>query len=307
MIAPAPQQSAHFRPVLAPAASSAVIVRGDRPHLGWIEIDRLFVDDRYQRPLGQSNWQAIRQIADRFDWALFSTVDVAPMGGGQYAIIDGQHRVHAAAIAGIDKVPCRIVLLMPADQARAFSAINGQVTAISAFHIYRAALAAGEAWAVKAKAVAEDAGCKLMTSNASTKDKRPGEVYAVAWIRRIVEAGEMPCCCTGAALRALLLSDEGGSQAEFWSVHFLGAWQMAVSWLDEWCQHPAAAQALAVFLNEAGIAKLVEAADASRIAARRAGGKVQSVRTLLIQELSEALDQRFPDKRSFVVTGEGAS
>ena len=39
----------------------------------------------------------LRRIAEQFDWRLFAPVIVAPIEGGLFAVIDGQHRTHAAA------------------------------------------------------------------------------------------------------------------------------------------------------------------------------------------------------------------
>lgn len=154
-----------LRPVAVPAPLADPVVRGARPHLGWVEIEKLRIDDRYQRPLQRHNWNAIRRIAQGFDWSLFTVVDIAPAGEGLFSVIDGQHRVHAAAMAGIDKVPVRIVTEPVAGQARAFMGINGNVTAITPFHVLRASLAASEPWAIAADQALARAGCRLMTAS----------------------------------------------------------------------------------------------------------------------------------------------
>lgn len=120
---------------------------GAAPMLQWLPISSLVVDDGYQRDLKAGNWKAIRRIAAAFSWSRFSPVFVAPVEGGLYAIIDGQHRTHAAALVGIDTVPCQIVQMDPREQAASFAAINGLVTKVTIWNIYKAALAAGEAWA----------------------------------------------------------------------------------------------------------------------------------------------------------------
>ncbi|MDF3607736.1 ParB N-terminal domain-containing protein [Paracoccus sp. DMF-8] len=137
----------HFRaidvsgqPALEPADQAA-------PVLDWIPIRQLVVDDRYQRPLTRAGWQTIRRIAENFRWSRFSPVLVAPMPGALWAIIDGQHRTHAAAICGHDKVPCMSVHMDTAEQAQAFADVNGTVTRITVHHVFKAALAAGENWA----------------------------------------------------------------------------------------------------------------------------------------------------------------
>lgn len=159
------------------------------PILSWTPIEKLVVDDRYQRPLGPANWMAIRKIAASFRRSRFTPVLIAPIEGGLFAIIDGQHRVHAAALCGFPEVPAMAVHMSRAEQATSFAWVNGQVTRISTLNLYRAALAAGEDWAVRANAAVEAAGCQLMTFNASTKHKKPRQVYAVATIRSAIAAG----------------------------------------------------------------------------------------------------------------------
>lgn len=159
----------------------------DLPALEWIPIEKLVVDDRYQRPLGKSNWSRIRKIAQNFLWTRFSPVLLAPQEDGTYAIVDGQHRAHAAKLCGFDSIPAMIAKMDESEQARSFSWVNDQVTRISTFHIFKAALAAGDDWAVRSDAAVRKAGCKLMTANASTQNKRSGEIFAIALIRGMVE------------------------------------------------------------------------------------------------------------------------
>ena len=101
---------------------------GPAPMLQWLPLASLVVDDSYQRELKRGNWSAIRRIADNFKWSRFSPVFVAPVEGGRYAIIDGQHRAHAAAICGFDEVTCQIVQMSREEQAASFAAVNGLVT-----------------------------------------------------------------------------------------------------------------------------------------------------------------------------------
>src|SRR5437868_11859154 len=79
---------------------------GPAPDLRWLPIDRLVIDDSYQRPIAFAGRRNINAIANAFDWRRFSPVIVAPVEGGSYAIVDGQHRTTAAAAIGITSVPC---------------------------------------------------------------------------------------------------------------------------------------------------------------------------------------------------------
>lgn len=192
---------------------------GVPPILQWIEVDQLVIDDRYQRPLERANWTAIRKIARDFSWSKFSPVFVAPVEGGLFAIIDGQHRTHAAAACGFKTVPCQIVQMSLTEQAASFAAVNGNVTKVTSWQVYKAALAAGEEWACKARDVAAAGGCKLMTRNGSTSRKKPGEIYGIKSFRKVVEAHEKEAVTS--ALRVLIHTESFSDFTDFWGARYL--------------------------------------------------------------------------------------
>lgn len=199
---------------------------GAEPILGMLPIERLVIDPEYQRPVGKDGRRAIERIAASFQWTKFSTVIVAPVSGDRYAIIDGQHRTSAAKLCGMTHVPCQIVPLDRAGQASAFAAINGSVTKITVWNIYKAALAAGEGWAVRAKRAAEAAGCKLMTTNKTASTKEPGELYGVSTIRDLIDRhGEALVTLALAAYRRSIYGDV----AVAWNNLYVLAWVTAVA------------------------------------------------------------------------------
>jgi hypothetical protein len=298
-----------LRPISITAPIADPVVQGERPHLGWVEISKLRIDDRYQRPLQRHNWDAIGRIARSFDWSLFTVIDIAPAGDGLFAIIDGQHRVHAAAIAGIDKVPVRIVAEPLAGQGRAFMGINGNVTAITPFHVLRASLAAGEPWAVEADRAITRAGCRLMTRNGTAQEKKPGEVYATQWVRGLVdregEVSHAACETLAVALASLKQSSEGGANPAAWAHTVLRAWYLAVEGLDEWINHPASVPALTAFLDREQVLGLLAAAEERWRKAKRAGSPSAPVFRLLAGDIQSRLDAMYPSKAAFVAAGEG--
>lgn len=200
---------------------------GPAPILDWIEIKRLVIDDRYQRELRPSNWKNIRFIARNFRWSKFSTVLVAPVEGGDFAIIDGQHRVHAAALRGFEKVPCQIIQVSSDEQANSFAAVNGQVTKITSLNLYKARLAAGDSEAVVAAKICSDAGCRLQTSNGSTASKKPGEIYAPQAFMKIVRVRN-PEMIT-AALSMFMRCNQFNDNLEFWANSILEPTLLAVT------------------------------------------------------------------------------
>jgi PII-like signaling protein len=161
-------------------------VRG-APELAFVRIADMIVDERYQRSIERRGLSNIRKIARNFDWAKFSPVMLSRRENGQYAIIDGQHRSHAAALCGVTEVPAVVSELTIEQEAAAFSWINGAVTVLSQNQIFKAALTAFEPWAVQCDAAVRRADCRLMTSNYSAAAKKPGQVFCISVVRRFVE------------------------------------------------------------------------------------------------------------------------
>lgn len=194
---------------------------GEKPELLWLPLDALVIDNDFQRPLGRTNWISIHKIAENFSWSKFTPVVVAPVGDGRFSIIDGQHRCHGAKLACVTHVPCMVAQLSIPEQAEAFSAINGQVTAISTYNIYAAALVARAPWAIACEQVVADANARLMKSNANTATKKPGQVYTIGLIRKHVEAGRG--AVVTAALKALWAAPSSGD-TRVWSNAILAPW-----------------------------------------------------------------------------------
>ena len=207
---------------------------GSAPMLQWIEIEKLIIDDRYQRDLKPGNWKAIRKIAETFRWSRFSPVFVAPIEGGLYAVIDGQHRTHAAALCGIEAVPCQVVQMSLEEQAESFAAVNGTVTKVTAWQIFRAATAAREPWAVRLQEIASAARCKVMEANASSRTKTAGQIYGVNRFRSLCTQFEG---ATVTSAMTVLMSCEGWNDTpELWDTGIV------IPVLSAMCKRPAAIQ-----------------------------------------------------------------
>ena len=151
---------------------------GPAPMQQWLAIDQLVVDPSYQREIGKRGRRTIQTIIAAFDWSRFAPVVVAPIEGGRFAIIDGQHRTTAALACGIESVPCYVVQADRAQQAKAFSAINGTVTAITPMQLYHARVAAGDPEAVRVERLCEAGGVKVLRYPVSLDLMRPGQCMA---------------------------------------------------------------------------------------------------------------------------------
>jgi hypothetical protein len=260
--------------------------------LQWIKVADLVVDDSYQRDLKRANWTAIRNIAEHFQWSRFSPVFVAPVAGGKFAIIDGQHRTHAAALCGFEEVPCQVVHMSQAEQAASFAAVNGTVTKVTLFQIFKAALAAGEPWALAAQQACADAGCRLMTYHQASETKNFGEVFCVALVRQLVDGGHSKAVT--AALSGIRRS-EFGQSPEAYSNEILKPWFMAVvdrPWLVQ------AEVDLSSFIDDFDLYSALDRAVEYVKVKRRQGYTGISRHDIASAEIGEALDKAFPQRMS---------
>ncbi|MBS7545664.1 ParB N-terminal domain-containing protein [Ancylobacter oerskovii] len=151
---------------------------GAAPMLQWVPIEHLRVDPSYQRDITAEGRRSLFAIARNFDWAKFAPLVVAPIEGGLYAVIDGQHRATAAALRKVESVPCEVVIADQAKQAAAFAAINGQVTKLSSVAIYHARVAAGDPEAKICDEVCRCAEVKVLRYPVQATLMKRGETIA---------------------------------------------------------------------------------------------------------------------------------
>lgn len=157
---------------------------GKVPRLEWLSIQQLVVDPEYQREISYVGRKNIRKIAENFSWSMFGTVMVAGIGSDRYAIVDGQHRATAAALCGVEKVPCQIVEALRGEQAAAFRAINGNTTRPHTIQLFHAAVTAGETCALQVVQVCTRAGVRVARSLGPCRDR---ETFSVGAIRKGIE------------------------------------------------------------------------------------------------------------------------
>lgn len=148
-------------------------------YFAMIDLDKLMVDETYQRPIEAAGKKNIRHIIEEFHWTKFGPLIVSPRHGGVFAIIDGQHHAVAALMHGaIKAVPCWVLTCTPEEEARAFSTINGIVTRVHPQYLFRARIASGDAGAVAADEAARSAGAVIMAYPKAAHQLKVGETLA---------------------------------------------------------------------------------------------------------------------------------
>ncbi|EIM30457.1 ParB/RepB/Spo0J family partition protein [Microvirga lotononidis] len=157
---------------------------GPAPQLQWIEINQLVVDPSYQRDIGKKGRLNVNRIVEGFEWSKFAPVVVAPLEGGLFAIVDGQHRTTAALLRGIEKVLCQIVYVDRAKQAEAYAAVNGNVTKTTPQQLFHAKLAARDKAALAVAEICAAGGVEIIRGNFSSQNPKPGRTQAIGAITR---------------------------------------------------------------------------------------------------------------------------
>jgi len=196
-----------FRAIDVAGFHPATVADQQRPTLLWVPVADLVIDERYQRALTAPGRRMIQRIADGWDWRLYQPILIASTGDGRHAVVDGQHRAHAAKLAGLDALPAMVVPMTPVEQARAFVGVNRDRIKLHASAVFRAQLAAGEPVAVEADRLVTQAGCRLMTFMRSSATRKVGEIYTHRLILGMVERGEGAAVVAG--LRAMRDSEAG--------------------------------------------------------------------------------------------------
>lgn len=262
---------------------------GLEPELRWVNVKDLWIDDCYQRKIEARGWKAIRNIALDFRWSHFGCVNVAELEDGRLVIIDAQHRAHAAMMCGVERVPCLVRPMTLAEQARAFAAINGSVTQITVWSIYKASLVAGEPWAVAAEQMVREAGCTLMTKNGQGALKEPGQIYCITYMRKTVENGKQEEI--GFALKALRESD-WGNVSSCYTHTILRAVLEAVS--ERYCRFKDRFDEVVEALDDIDLESVVDDASQNVTIRKRTGAPPMSKWELMRAAIGTALDKRLP-------------
>lgn len=165
---------------------------GPRPELSWLPTKKLSVSAAYQRSLDSDrSKKSIAKIAQTFTWPAFGAVVVCPTEGG-WLIIDGQHRVEAARIRGIDTVPCIVLPDMSiAEQAQIFLSTNLTRVTVNVYALYHARLAAGEELAIEVKALCDRAGYSIPRYPIPMNRLAPGQTLVLTLFEKVVKSGSV--------------------------------------------------------------------------------------------------------------------
>lgn len=185
-VRPVPGRPIAQNPVTTPIKT--LPANGTMPSIEWIQLDRLNVDDTYQRSVETAPSRAlISRIGREWDWRLCVPLMVSRRDDGLY-VIDGQHRLFGARLrTDVPQLPCSISTYDgPADEAAMFVAANRERRTMNRLDDFHAAQAGGNEEALAVAAIITSVGFTVSRTTGSATWV-PGQVAftsAIAKVRR---------------------------------------------------------------------------------------------------------------------------
>jgi len=156
---------------------------GEVPVLDWIEVDKIGVEETYQRPLDLNK---VEDMVKDFTWRLFGALVVVPQADGTYHAADGQHRLEAARMHPmVSFVPCVIVKAEDIqEEASVFVGVNRNRKAVTSLELFFAMLTAGDDDATTILQVCQRAGVRIPKHPG--KPHKPGDTVAIGVIQAVI-------------------------------------------------------------------------------------------------------------------------
>lgn len=146
-----------------------------------IPVEALNIEHSYQRPATKK----MEAIGKNWNDDLVGYPVISLREDGSYWIIDGQHRIGGARIAGKQHIPCDVRQgLTLKEEARLFDSLNGQRSHVTAVDRYKAKMYYDDPEAIEVTSIVEAFGGEI-----STKQNEPNTqaIRSVATLFRVFE------------------------------------------------------------------------------------------------------------------------
>lgn len=156
---------------------------GPVAEFAWVDLDLIYVDSNYQRPVVS---KVVEKILLAFQWRHFGALNLTAQPDGRFACTDGQNRFTAAKLHPmVTKVPAMISTAHGVRaEAETFLAINADRKAVTNVEKFWAGVAAEDSDYLWIKQVVERSGCKITPETGAAK---PGEISAIAALERALK------------------------------------------------------------------------------------------------------------------------
>lgn len=197
------------------------------PKFEWVDPKTLYVEDAYQRGIGENGTALVRRVYAKFSWGRFKPPICVrlPDSGNVLVVIDGQHTATAAAChPGVPKIPVMVVDAEDvASRADNFIGHNRERLALTNLAIYRADLVRGDPVAVAINRACKSAGARILERHTSTREvleagttvsigtiravfRRHGEELLADVLRVLTKAGRAPILAEEIGAAAIILA-----------------------------------------------------------------------------------------------------
>ena len=150
-----------------------------------VPIDRLIVDETYQRPLTPF-W---RKVASNFNPALLSPLVVSLRDEGVFVVVDGQTRLQALRSMGAEWAPCMVFNGDAEEEAELFALFQSERKGIRPYLRFRALLRAGDAVSLAIAKEVESHGYHVADAGSSSN---AGAITAIRALEVLYLKGTLP-------------------------------------------------------------------------------------------------------------------
>jgi len=217
-----------IRAISAPGLRPADICK--RPELCWVAVDRLVVNERYQREISERSVTLIRRIVQNWSWDRVRPAVVVRLPDATFEVLDGQHLATAAAThGGVTEIPCLVLPPVSIEgMAAAFVGLNRDRVGMTSQQVFRAELEAGDPVCLAVRDGVLSGGGEILLRPPVRGEFKIGQTIAVAALKAVArakgKAGVARVVRAGIAMRLSPISAAyvQALQALFWAREYAG-------------------------------------------------------------------------------------
>lgn len=150
--------------------------------------ESIMIDPDFQRNLSPRSKRLIKRMIRGWDWALFVPPAIYADESGVELAYDGQHTLIAAATRDdIDMLPMDLHKEIPNQEAaaNAFVGRNTERLGVTSFQKYKAALVAGQYWAVTIEKASQKLGFRVPFY--ADQAGKPDQVMAIGTMKELLD------------------------------------------------------------------------------------------------------------------------
>jgi hypothetical protein len=163
---------------------------GPKPELKWLDVEKLYVDSRYQRNTkSKASEKNLDYLKENFSWAHCGALIVCFVPAEKkFAVIDGQHRLKAAIARGdIKAMPCLVVSGLDFEkQAKSFVAINTKRVQINSLAAFHAAVASGDKTAAAIKEILDECEIEIPQTQVLNGQSGPRQTQSPGSLAKMI-------------------------------------------------------------------------------------------------------------------------